>query len=73
MVRVEGGTQALRRTVDAPVEIVAGPTTMSSYPVPSPGVILKAAAYSSDSRDRDRHIFDAAALLVHQQRLVYKP
>ncbi len=64
MIRIEGGTQALRRTVNARLEIVAGKTATISVPRPFGALILKAAAYVADSRDRDRHLFDAAALLA---------
>jgi hypothetical protein len=33
-------------------------------PRPFGAVVLKAAAHLADSRDRDRHLFDAAALLA---------
>lgn len=64
MVQMEGGTQALRRTVNARIEI--GPATMTTISVPRPfgALVLKAAAYTTDSRDRDRHLYDAAALLA---------
>ena len=64
MVRIEGGTQALRRTINARLEITTGKTTSISVPSPFGALILKAAAYTTDSRDRDRHLFDAAALLA---------
>jgi hypothetical protein len=65
MVAIEGGTQALRRTIDAVLGIrLDGPPTTISVPRPYAAVILKAAAYVADSRDRDRHLFDAAALLA---------
>lgn len=64
MIRIEGGTQALRRTVNARVEIVPGTTAWISVPRPFGALILKAAAYTTDSRDRERHLFDAAALLA---------
>ena len=64
MVRIEGGTQALRRTVNARLEITPGTATTISVPRPFAAVILKAAAYRTDSRDRDRHLADAAALLA---------
>lgn len=63
MVKIEGGTQALRRTINARLEIVAGQTTTISVPDAFGALILKAAAYQTDSRDRDRHLYDAAALL----------
>lgn len=64
MIAIEGGTQALRRTVDARLEIIAGRLTTISVPRPFGAVILKAAAHLADSRDRDRHLYDAAALLA---------
>lgn len=64
MVRIEGGTQALRRTVNARLEIEHGTVTTISVPRPFGALILKAAAYKSDSRDPDRHLSDAAALLA---------
>ncbi|MFE2996753.1 hypothetical protein ACFXG4_17260 [Nocardia sp. NPDC059246] len=62
MVRVEGGTQALRRTINARIEIAAGIVANISVPRPFGALILKAAAYTTDSRDRDRHLYDAAGL-----------
>lgn len=64
MVAIEGGTQALRRTINARLQIAAGRTTTVSVPSPFGAVILKAAAYQTDSRDRDRHLQDAALLLA---------
>ncbi|MCW2545875.1 MAG: hypothetical protein JWN96_335 [Mycobacterium sp.] len=64
LVQIEGGTQALRRTINARLEIEPGTLTTVSVPRPFGAVILKAAAYTTDSRDRDRHLFDAAALLA---------
>lgn len=64
MIRIEGGTQALRRTVNARLEIAAGTVATISVPRPFGALILKAAAYNTDSRDRERHLFDAAALLA---------
>lgn len=63
MVKIEGGTQALRRTINARLEIVTGQTTTISVPDEFGALILKAAAYQTDTRDRDRHLYDAAALL----------
>jgi hypothetical protein len=64
MVAIEGGTQALRRTVNARLEIVAGKITTISVPRAFGAVILKAAAYTADSRSPQRHLYDAAALLA---------
>jgi predicted nucleotidyltransferase len=64
MVRIEGGTQALKRTYNARLEIEPGTITTVSVPRPYGALILKSAAYTTDSRDRERHLFDAAALLA---------
>lgn len=64
MVRMEGGTQALRCTVNARLWIRPGEVTTISVPRPLGALVLKAAAYLSDARDRDRHPYDAAALLA---------
>jgi len=64
MVAIAGGTQALKRTVNAQLTIHPGRTTTISVPRPFGALILKAAAYLADSRDRDRHLFDAATLLA---------
>jgi hypothetical protein len=64
MVAIEGGTQALRRTVNARLEIEPGAPTVLSVPRPFGALVLKAAAYRTDSRDRDRHLYDAVALLA---------
>ena len=63
MVAIEGGTQALRRTVNAGLSIVEGRATTVSVPNVFGALVLKAAAFCTDSRDRERHIQDAAALL----------
>lgn len=62
LVAIEGGTQALRRTVNADLVIDASPTT-ASVPSVFGALILKAAAYRTDSRNPERHLQDAAALL----------
>lgn len=64
MVAIEGGTQALRRTVNASLDIEGGSSTAVSVPSPLGATVLKAAAYMHDSRDRQRHLYDAAALLA---------
>lgn len=64
MVPIEGGTQALKRTVNARLEIVSGRITTVSVPSPFGAVILKSAAYQVDHRDKDRHLLDAAILLA---------
>lgn len=62
MIAIEGGTQALRRTVNARLAI-DGQEVVLSVPSPLAAVILKAAAYRTDSRSPERHLQDAAALL----------
>lgn len=64
MVAIEGGTQALKRTINARLNIVPNRTTTISVPSPFGAVILKAAAYQTDSRDKERHLLDAALLLA---------
>lgn len=64
MVRIEGGTQALRRTINARLEVLPGRPTTISVPSPFGAAILKAAAYLTDSRDKERHLQDAALLLA---------
>jgi hypothetical protein len=64
MVAIEGGTQALRRTINARLGIVDQAPTTISVPSAFGAVILKAAAYRADSRDTGRHLQDAALLLA---------
>jgi hypothetical protein len=64
MVAIEGGTQALRRTINARLEIVPGRTTTVSVPSVFGALVLKAAAHQTDTRDRERHLRDAALLLA---------
>ncbi|WP_114423506.1 hypothetical protein [Nocardioides houyundeii] len=64
MVKIEGGTQALRRTANYLLEIVPGERVTISVPRPFGATILKAAAYKTDTRDRQRHLQDAAVLLA---------
>ncbi|MGY1836186.1 hypothetical protein ACI79P_13840 [Blastococcus sp. SYSU DS0510] len=58
-IRIEGGTQALRRAV--PVEVTKADRT-ALVPVPDllGALVLKAAAWATDARDRERHSGDAA-------------
>jgi hypothetical protein len=64
LVQVEGGTQALRRTVLAELEISGSARTTISVPDAFGALILKAAAHKTDTRDRDRHLTDAVTLLA---------
>ncbi|OLT12242.1 hypothetical protein BJF78_24580 [Pseudonocardia sp. CNS-139] len=63
MIAIEGGTQALRRTVNAHL-VIDGQEIVLSVPSPLAAVVLKAAAYQADSRNPERHLQDAAALLA---------
>lgn len=63
MVPIEGGTQALRRTVNARLEIGGRGSTIS-VPDPYGALIIKSAAHKADSRDPERHLLDAAVLLA---------
>lgn len=63
LVQVDGGTQALRRTVLAELEITGTELTTIGVPDAFGALILKAAAHRADTRDRDRHLADAAVLL----------
>jgi hypothetical protein len=64
LVQVAGGTQALRRTVPAELDIGGRDVTTLSVPDAFGALILKAAAHKADARDRDRHLTDAAVLLA---------
>lgn len=64
IVTIEGGTQALKRTINARLRIVSGRTTTVSVPSPLGAVIFKAAASQTDLRDSERHLQDAAPLLA---------
>lgn len=46
------------------MEITPGTVATVSVPRPFGALILKAAAFITDSRDADRHLYDALALLV---------
>jgi hypothetical protein len=62
MVAIEGGTQALQRTVNARLSIGHRATTVST-PSVFGALVLKAAAFTTDSRSPERHLLDAAVLL----------
>ncbi|UZN02529.1 nucleotidyl transferase AbiEii/AbiGii toxin family protein [Cellulomonas sp. S1-8] len=64
MVAIEGGTQALGRTMNATLVIADGHTTTVSVPSVLGALVLKAAAYQTDSRDPQRHLVDACVLLA---------
>lgn len=61
--QIPAGTQALKRTVNCNVVDATGEVvTTLSIPSVLAAVVLKAAAYREDSRDRERHLEDAALL-----------
>lgn len=61
--KVSGGTQALRRTFICEIADEGGDVvTRLSLPSVLGALVLKGAAYREDSRDRERHIEDAAIL-----------
>jgi hypothetical protein len=64
LVQVAGGTQALRRTTTAELEITDRRPTTVSVPDAFGALMLKAAAHRTDARDRERHLTDAAVLLA---------
>lgn len=59
---VEGGSQALGRTMTCRVETGGEGVVGLSVPDELGALVLKGAAYSVDRRDRDRHLMDAAVL-----------
>jgi hypothetical protein len=63
LVQVAGGTQALRQTTTAELD-VEGSGIAISVPDAFGALMLKAAAHRTDSRDRERHLTDAAVLLA---------
>ncbi len=63
MVAIEGGTQALRRTINARLTIDSEDVTLS-VPDTLGATIVKSAAHLVDSRDPARHLSDAAVLLA---------
>lgn len=70
-IQIEGGRQALDRAVVYEVTKDQR-TALVSVPYLLGALVLKAAAYVSDSRDRDRHAYDAAFLsgLIEDPRAV---
>lgn len=61
MLKVEGGTQALKRTMIYDIDTGNGALSIS-VPDELGALVLKSAAHQSDSRDPDRRLTDAAAL-----------
>lgn len=62
MFEVDGGTQALRRTMIYSVRLPDRASYDFSVPDELGALVLKGAAHMADTRDRDRHLFDAAVL-----------
>jgi hypothetical protein len=61
MFEIEGGTQALRRTMIYEIE-TNGELLLLSVPDELGALVLKGAAHIADNRDADRHLQDAAVL-----------
>lgn len=61
---IDGGTQALKRTINVDVETGDGSLARFSIPNVHGALVLKGAAYLADSRDRIRHASDAVVLLA---------
>lgn len=62
MFTVEGGTQALRRTMIYEIDAGGAESYAISLPDELGALVLKGAAHLADNRDRDRHLQDAAVL-----------
>ena len=62
MFAVDGGTQALRRTMIYAMRTPSGASYDISVPDELGALVLKGAAHLADRRDRDRHLTDAAVL-----------
>ncbi len=60
--QVPAGTSALRKTLNCTIERPAESGLTFSIPDVLGALVLKSAAYQEDSRDRDRHLDDAALL-----------
>jgi hypothetical protein len=60
--QVPAGTSALRKTVNCTIERQGESSVTFSIPDVLGALVLKSAAYREDSRDRDRHLDDAALL-----------
>ena len=61
MFAVEGGTQALSRTLIYDVQTSSGRCELS-VPDELGALVLKGAAHTVDARDAERHLFDAAVI-----------
>lgn len=62
MFEVDGGTQALQRTIIYEIDDGGGNTYSISVPDELGALVLKGAAHLADNRDRGRHLQDAAVL-----------
>lgn len=61
--QVSAGTQALKRTITCQITDSSGDRVITlSIPSPLAALVMKGAAYKEDTRDRDRHLEDAALL-----------
>lgn len=64
MITAPGGKQAVQRTVTANMDITEEVSTTLGVPSVLGALILKAAAFTTDSRDPARHLTDATVLLA---------
>ncbi len=62
MFEVDGGTQALQRTIIYELDGGSNQTYAISVPDELGALVLKGAAHIADNRDRDRHLQDATVL-----------
>lgn len=62
-IQIDGGTQALRRIGLIEVRLANGRTGLVPVPNLHGAIVLKAAAWAADSRDRGRHAQDVALLV----------
>ena len=63
MMKIDGGTQALKRAEVVRLRVTDEPEAEISVPNLLGATVLKAAAWAADSRDPDRHAQDAAFLI----------
>ncbi|MCW2130889.1 hypothetical protein [Arthrobacter sp. VKM Ac-2550] len=62
--KLPAGTQALQRTVNCRITLPYEEPVLVSIPNALGALVLKGAAYQEDSRDKSRHLDDAAVLLA---------
>jgi hypothetical protein len=70
--QVPAGTSALRKTVNCKIDREGQSSLTFSIPDTLGALVLKSAAYKEDSRDRDRHLDDAALLACTVEDAVHE-